>query len=67
MPECEFCEKTMSVNQAVVTVTDDADAGEKRAHVYCLHCTVSDSVGLDEDESVSISVDLLKRLIDGVV
>ena len=67
MPDCEYCEKTITVNQAVVTLTGDVDAAEKRAHVYCLHCTVSESVGLDEDDSVSISMDLLKRLIDGVV
>ena len=67
MPDCEYCEKTMSVNQAVVTVTPDPDTLESTALVYCLHCTVSESVGLDDDESVSVSVDLLKRLIDGVV
>ena len=67
MPDCENCEKTMSVNQAVVPVTREPDTLGNTAHVYCLHCTVSESVGLDDDESVSVSVDLLKRLIDGVV
>ena len=45
MPDCEYCEKTMSVNQAVVTVTPDPDTLENTAHVYCLYCTVSESVG----------------------
>ena len=67
MPDCEYCEKTITVNQAVVAVTPDPYALEIIAHVYCLQCTVSESVGLDDDESVSVSVDLLKRLIDGVV
>ena len=67
MPDCEYCEKTMSVNQAVVTVIPDPYTLESIAHVYFLHCTVSESVGLDDDERVSVSVDLLKRLIDGVV
>ena len=67
MPDCEYCEKTMSVNQAVVVVTPEPCTLENTAHVYCLDCTVSEGVALDEDESVSISVDLLKRLIDGVV
>ena len=57
----------MSVNQAVVTVIPDPYTLESIAHVYFLHCTVSESVGLDDDERVSVSVDLLKRLIDGVV
>ena len=65
MPDCECCEKTMSVNQAVVAVIQDPCTLERTAHVYCLDCTVSEGVGLDEDESVS--VDLMKRLIDGVV
>ena len=70
MPDCEYCQKTMSVNQAVVAVIPDPYDPytlESTAHVYCLQCTVSESVGLDDDESVSVSVDLLKRLIDGVV
>ena len=45
MPDCEYCEKTMSVNQAVVAVTREPDTLESTAHVYCLHCTVSESVG----------------------
>ena len=65
MPDCEYCEKTMSVNQAVVAVFPDPYTLESTAHVYCLQCTVSEGVGLDDDESVS--VDLLKHLIDGVV
>ena len=65
MPDCEYCEKTMSVNQAVVAVIPDSYTLESRAHVYCLQCTVSEGVGLDDDESVS--VDLSKHLIDGVV
>ena len=70
MPDCEYCEKTMSVNQAVVAVVaviPNPYTLESTAHVYCLQCTVSESVGLDDDESVSVSVELLKRLIDGVV
>ena len=67
MPDCEYCEKAMSVNQAVVAVTREPDTLGNTAHVYCLHYTVSESVGLDDDESVNVSVDLLKRLIDGVV
>ena len=67
MPDCEYCEKTMSVNQAVVAVIPNPYTLESIAHVYFLHCTVSESVGLDDDERVSVSVDLLKRIIDGVV
>ena len=67
MPDCEYCQKTMSVNEAVVAVIPDPYTLESTAHVYCLQCTVSKSVGLDDDESVSVSVDILKRLIHGVV
>ena len=45
MPDCEYCEKTMSVNQAVVVVTPEPCTLENTAHVYCLHWTVSESVG----------------------
>ena len=34
MPDCEYCEKTMSVNQAVDTFIPDPYTLESTAHVY---------------------------------
>ena len=57
-PECDTCHKTLSIAQAVVMVI----AGV--TYVLCLDCTLSQ---LEDDDSVSVSVDLLRRLRDGVV
>ena len=48
----------MSIAQAVVMVV----AGV--TYVLCLDCTLSQ---LEDDDSVSVSVDLLRRLRDGLV
>ena len=52
-PECDTCQKVMSIAQAVVMVV----AGV--TYVLCLDCTLSQ---LEDDDSVSVSVDLLRRL-----
>ena len=57
-PECDTCGKVMSVAQAVVMVV----AGV--TYVMCLDCALSQ---LEDDDSVSVSVDLLRRLRDGTL
>ena len=57
-PECDTCGKVMSVTQAVVMVV----AGV--TYVMCLDCALSQ---LEDDDSVSVSVDLLRRLRDGTL
>ena len=57
-PECDTCHKVMSIAQAVVMVV----AGV--TYVLCLDCPLAD---LDDDDSVSVSVNLLRRLRDGVL
>ena len=57
-PECDTCHKVMSISQAVVK----AVAGVN--YVLCLDCTLAQ---LEDDDSVSVSVDLLRRLRDGIL
>ena len=57
-PECDTCHKTLSIAQAVVMVVADV------AYVLCLDCTLAE---LDDDDSVSVSVALLRRLRDGIL
>ena len=57
-PKCDTCRKTLSTVQAVVSLV----AGV--TYVLCLDCTVSQ---LTDDDSVSVSVDLLRRLRDGIL
>ena len=57
-PECDTCHKPLSVAQAVVMVV----AGV--TYVLCLDCALYQ---LEDDDRVSVSVDLLRRLRDGVV
>ena len=57
-PECDTCHQVRSIAQAVVMVV----AGV--THVLCLDCTLSE---LEDDDSVSVSVDLLRRLRNGVI
>ena len=56
--ECDTCNKVMSISHAVVFIV----AGV--TYVMCLDCTLSQ---LDDDDSVSVSVDLLRRLRDGIL
>ena len=56
-PECDTCGKVMAINRAVVM----AVAGV--TYVMCLDCALSQ---LEDDDSVSVSVDLLRRLRDGI-
>ena len=55
---CDTCHKPLSVAQAVVMVV----AGV--TYVLCLDCTLP---LLEDDDSVSVSMDLLRRLRDGVI
>ena len=57
-PKCDTCRKGLSITQAVVLVV----AGV--TYVLCLDCTLSQ---LADDDSVSVSVDLLRRMRDGVL
>ena len=57
-PECDTCHKVMSIAQAVVMVV----AGV--TYVMGLDCTLFQ---LEDDDSVSISVDLLRRMRDGIL
>ena len=57
-PECDTCHKPLSVTQALVMVV----AGV--TYVLCLDCALSQ---LEDDDTVSVSVDLFRRLRDGVV
>ena len=57
-PKCETCGKLMSMAQAVVALVAGA------TFIFCLDCAVSQ---LTDDDSVSISVDLLRRLKDGIL
>ena len=50
-PECDTCHKVMSIAQAVGMVV----AGV--TYVMCLDCTLAQ---LEDDDSVSVSVDLLR-------
>ena len=56
-PECDTYNKVMSISQAVVFIV----AGV--TYVMCLDCTLSQL----EDDSVSVSVDLLRRMRDGIL
>ena len=57
-PECDTCHKVLSVSQAVVMGVADI------TYVLCLDCALSQ---LEDDDSVNISADLLRRLGDGVL
>ena len=57
-PQCDTCRKSLSIPQAVVSVVAGA------TFVLCLECTLSQ---LADDDSVSVSVDLLRRMRDGVL
>ena len=57
-PECNTCHKAMTIAQAVVMVVADV------TYVLCLDCALSQ---LEDDDRVSVSVDLLRRLRNGVV
>ena len=57
-PECDTCHQVMTIVQAVVMVV----AGV--TYVLCLGCALSQ---LEDDDSVSVSVDLLRRLRNGVI
>ena len=57
-PECDTCGKVMSINQAVVMVVAGVN------YVLCLDCALSQ---LEDDDSVSVSVNLLRRLRDGAL
>ena len=57
-PECDTCHKTLSITQAVVMVVGGV------TYVLCLDCTLSQ---LEDDDSVSVSVDLIRRLRDGIL
>ena len=58
-PECDTCQKVLSIAQAVVMVV----AGVTYV-VVCLDCALSQ---LEDDDSVSVSVALLRRLRDGTL
>ena len=55
-PECDTCHKVMSIAQAVVMVVGGV------TYVMCLDCALSQL-----EDSVSVSVDLLRRLRDGIL
>ena len=57
-PECDTCHKVMSIAQAVVMVV----AGV--TYVLCLDCALSQ---MEDDETVSVTVGLLRRLRDGIL
>ena len=57
-PECDTCGKVMSVAQAVAMVVGGV------TYVVCLDCALSQ---LEDDDTVSVSVDLLRRLRDGIL
>ena len=57
-PKCDTCAKDLSVAQAVVA----SIAGI--TYVLCLDCTLSQFA---DDDSVSVSVDLLRWLTDRVL
>ena len=54
---CKRCEKSMSREQSVVVLGRESCA-------YCLDCAVGI---IAEDEWVVVTIDLLKRLRDGVL
>ena len=57
-PECDTCHKVMTIAQAVAMVVVGVTS------VMCLDCTLSQ---MEDDESVSVSVDLLRRMRDGIL
>ena len=57
-PESDTCSKSLSVAQAVVMVV----AGV--TYVLCIDHALSQ---MEDDDSVSVSVDLLRRLRDGIL
>ena len=57
-PECDTCQKVLSIAQAVVMVVGGV------TYVMCLDCALSQ---LEGNDSVSVSVDLLRRLRDGIL
>ena len=57
-PECNTCHKALAISQAVVMVVAGVN------YVLCLDCALSQ---LEDDDSVSVSVDLLRRLRDGIL
>ena len=57
-PECDTCHKVMSIAQAVVMVVAGVTYG------LCLDCALSQ---LEDDDSVSVSVGLLRRMRDGTL
>ena len=56
-PECDTCHKVLAIAQAVVMMV----AGV--TYVVCLDCALSQL----EDDSVRVSVALLRRLRDGIL
>ena len=57
-PECDTCPEPLSVAQAGVMVV----AGV--TYIMCLDCALSQ---LEDDDSVSVSVDMLRRPRDGIL
>ena len=57
-PECDGCHKVMTISQAVVMVVSGVN------YILCLDCTLSQ---LEDDDNVSVSVGLLRRLRDGIL
>ena len=57
-PECDTCHKVMTIAQAVILVV----AGV--TYVLCLDCALSQ---LEDDDSVSVSVSLLRRMMEGTL
>ena len=57
-PECDTCHKVMTIAQAVAMVVVGVTS------VMCLDCTLSQ---MEDDDSVSVSVDLLRRMRDGIL
>jgi hypothetical protein len=57
-PQCDTCHKPLSIAQAVVKRLAGVTC------VFCLDCTLSQ---LEDDDSVSASVDLLRRMRDGIL
>ena len=57
-PECDTCHKVLSIAQAVVMVVGGV------TYIMCLDCALSQ---LEDDDSVRVSVALLRRLRDGIL
>ena len=57
-PQCDTCGKVMSRNQAVMKTLPPV------LYVACVDCALDH---LEEDDAVTVSVDLLRRIRDGVL